>query len=61
MSVEDIIGDVIKRTLNVQVMERMMNATDIIQVGTVTLPIFFILRSINSIHQNLIPGPSPES
>ena len=40
MSVEDIIGDVIKRTLNVQVMERMMNATDIIQVGTVTLPIF---------------------
>ena len=61
MSVEDIIGDVIKRTLNVQVMERMMNATDIIQVGTITLLIFFIMHSINLINQNLITGPSPES
>ena len=36
MSVEDGIGDVIKRTSHVQELERMMNVTNIILVGTVS-------------------------
>ena len=63
MSVEDGIGDVIKRTSHVQELEIMMNATSIIRVGTVSratnLQNCIILHIINS--QDLIHGTSRES